>query len=164
MSQSSFLIREIKPEDNQDIEVLIHEVFTEFEIPMTGSSIEDDDVSNMSEAYSDPRASYFVIERQGKVLGGAGIKQLQGAEEHICELQKMYFSKEIRGLGYGKKMFDLCMESARSLGYTQCYLESASQLKAAIHMYEKNGFIRLDKPMGETGHYVCGVWMVKELI
>ena len=163
MSQSSFLIREIKPEDNQDIEVLIHEVFTEFEIPMTGSSIEDDDVSNMSEAYSDPRASYFVIERQGKVLGGAGIKQLQGAEEHICELQKMYYLPVTRGRGIGTRMMQECLQKAKAFGFDACYLETMPYMKAAQKLYARSGFEHIDGPMGDTGHFSCPVHMLKKL-
>ena len=81
----------------------------------------------------------------------------------ICELQKMYFKPESRGKGYGKLIFDKCLNKARELGYKQCYLESASVLKKAIAIYERNGFNFLDKPMGNTGHYECGVWMIRDL-
>ena len=49
------------------------------------------------------------------------------------------------------------------LGYDKMYLESASQLKSAIAMYEAYGFEYLDHRMGDTGHYACGVWMLKHL-
>ena len=55
------------------------------------------------------------------------------------------------------------MQTAKDLGYKQCYLESASQLKAAIHIYESYGFKHLEKELGNTGHYSCGVWMIKDL-
>ena len=28
--------------------------------------------------------------------------------------------------------------------------------------YRKNGFVNLEKPMGDTGHYSCNVWMLKQ--
>lgn len=164
MSKSSFLIREIEQKDNAQIEALIYKVFREFKLPMEGSSIQDDEIPNMYEAYKSKTAVYYVIEESGEVFGGAGIKQLKGVENKICELQKMYFLPEVRGKGYGKIMFDTCIKAAKDLGYKQCYLESASQLEAAVQMYEKNGFKTLDKPIGKTGHYVCGVWMIKDLI
>ena len=117
----------------------------------------------MFESYQSPRAIYYVIEEQNEVLGGAGIKQLSGCGEDICELQKMYFDPQIRGKGFGKILFDKCIEAARNLGYDTCYLESASQLKSAIKLYEMNGFEHLEGPMGNTGHVVCGVWMAKTL-
>jgi len=30
-------------------------------------------------------------------------------------------------------------------------------------LYEKNGFKHLNKPLGNTGHIICGVYMLKEL-
>ena len=75
----------------------------------------------------------------------------------------MYFSPKVRGKGFGKLLFEKCMKSAQALGYKQCYLESASQLKAAIHIYESYGFKHLDGALGNTGHFSCGVWMIKDL-
>jgi putative acetyltransferase len=36
-------------------------------------------------------------------------------------------------------------------------------MNAAQALYKKNGFISLDKPVGNTGHYSCNVWMLKDL-
>lgn len=156
-------IREIRKDDNAAIEAIMRNCFREFEMPIVGSSLEDKEVTEMYEGYQDERAIYFILEDQGEVLGGGGIKQLQGAESSICELQKMYFKPKARGKGYGKQIFDKCIDSARKFGYTQCYLESASQLKSAISLYKKNGFKLLENPIGNTGHVICGVWMLKEI-
>jgi len=96
-------------------------------------------------------------------LGGGGVKPLKDFESEVCEIQKMYFSPKLRGKGYGRALFEKCMQTAKDLGYKQCYLESASQLKAAIHIYESYGFKHLEKELGNTGHYSCGVWMIKDL-
>jgi putative acetyltransferase len=69
----------------------------------------------------------------------------------------------VRGKGYGRLLFEKCMVAAKELGYKQCYLESATQLKTAIHIYESYGFKYLEAALGDTGHYSCGVWMVKDL-
>ena len=75
----------------------------------------------------------------------------------------MYFSPEIRGKGWGHKLFETCLDAAKNMGYKTCYIESAPQLKAAIHVYERHGFKHLDGPLGNTGHYSCGIWMIKKL-
>lgn len=160
---NDFLIREIKPEDNPIIERIIKDIFPEFNMPLVGTAYEDEETPNMFESYQGKKEVYFVIEENGVVVGGGGIKPLRGFGDDVCELQKMYFSPSIRGKGFGKKMFDKCMQAAKDFGYKKCYLESASQLKAAIHIYEKKGFVHLDKPLGNTGHYSCGVWMIKDL-
>jgi putative acetyltransferase len=158
------IIREIQPKDNLSIEVIMTDCFNEFSLPTVGSSLEDDDVKSMYEGFQEERAIYYVLEDHGKVLGGGGVKQLKGAAKDTCELQKMYFHPDARGKGYGKKMFDKCIEVAKEFGYKFCYLESASQLKSAIQLYENNGFKHLNQPLGNTGHTICGVYMLKELL
>jgi len=36
-------------------------------------------------------------------------------------------------------------------------------MKDARKLYAKVGFQSLEKPIGDTGHYSCNVWMIKEL-
>jgi len=162
MSKDTIVIREIQQKDNAAIEQIIKAVFPEFKIPLVGTAYEDEETPRMFESYQTKNEVYFVVEKNGEVLGGGGIKSLKDFEAEVCELQKMYFSPKIRGKGYGKLLFEKCLKAAKNLGYKQCYLESASQLKAAIHIYESFGFKHLEKRLGNTGHFSCG-GMIKEL-
>jgi len=159
----NYIIRPIQQQDNQEIENIIRAIFPEFDLAMVGTAYEDSETPQMFESYQRSNEVYLILEINGKVAGGAGIKHLKDFDDDVCELQKMYFSPEVRGQGFGKIMIQHCLEQAKALGYKQCYLESASQLKAAIHLYNKFGFKNLDAPMGNTGHYSCGVWMIKDL-
>ena len=163
MTNNNIVIREIRKEDNSEIEQIIKDCFHEFNIPLTGTAYEDIETTQMYESYQKSNEIYYVIDKEGEVFGGAGIKHLKDFDKDICELQKMYYSPSIRGTGLGKIMIEKCLVIARELGYKKCYLESASQLKAAIHIYEDYGFEHLDGPLGNTGHYSCGVWMIKNL-
>lgn len=157
------VIREIEPQDNKALEAVIRGCFHEFKIPLEGTAYSDPETNSMHESYQNDNDVYFVIEVDGEILGGGGIKPLKDFESDVCEIQKMYFSPKVRGKGYGKKLFETCIQAAKKLGYKTCYLESASQLKAAIHIYESYGFEYLNGPLGNTGHYSCGVWMTKDL-
>lgn len=44
-----------------------------------------------------------------------------------------------------------------------CYLETITQLKSAIILYDKFGFKKIDGPMGNTCHFSCDVHMIKNL-
>ncbi|MGV6831306.1 MAG: GNAT family N-acetyltransferase [bacterium] len=157
-------IRSVEKKDNLALEKIIKAIFHEFDLPLSGTAYEDEETSKMFESYNEKGAQYFVlVNEDDEVLGGGGIKKLNGVEGQICELQKMYFTPNVRGKGLGKKLFQHCLNEAKKLGYKSCYLESASVLNAAISMYQKYGFKNLDKPMGDTGHFSCGVWMIKEL-
>ena len=163
MSNDNIVIREIEQVDNADIEAAIRGCFPEFGLPLVGTAYADIETSKMFESYQNENDIYYVIEYNGKVLGGGGVKPLKDHNLDVCEIQKMYFDKSIRGKGLGKSLMKKCLNSAKRLGYQRCYLESASQLKGAIHIYESFGFKHLDAPMGNTGHYSCGVWMIKDL-
>lgn len=157
------IIRKIQITDNPFIKDIIQSTLIEFGLPTTGTAYEDYETQNMFEAYQKDNEVYYILEDNNKVVGGGGIKALNGNQNNICELQKMYFYPEARGKGYGKKLFNKCMVAAKEFGYQQCYLESDIKLKVAISMYKKNGFIHLEKPLGCTGHCSCDIYMIKSL-
>lgn len=160
---NSIVIREIQKEDNQQIAAVIREVFVSDNYPKTGTAFADIQLDFMFEAYDKPRAVYFVVEDNGKIIGGAGVSQLDNSTENICELQKMYFLQEARGKGIGFQMIQKCLEKATELGYEKCYLETLPEMLTAQHLYKKTGFEYLCEPMGNTGHTTCPVWMIKNL-
>ena len=163
MIQSDFLIREIQPKDNPGIAKVIRDVLVELGAPKIGTAYEDSATDKMFETYQKSKSAYFVIEHQNKIVGGAGFAQLDNFEGNVCEFQKMYFSPIIRGKGLGSKLIERCLDLAKEKGFEQCYLETMPYMEAARALYKKNGFINLDKPMGNTGHYSCNVWMIKKL-
>lgn len=160
---NAIAIREIQSEDNEQIAAVIREVFISDGYPKTGTAFEDKQLDFMFEAYDKPRSAYFVIEENGKIIGGAGVAQLDNSSENICELQKMYFLQEARGKGIGFKMIQKCLEKAVGFGYAKCYLETLPEMLAAQHLYQKSGFEYLSSPLGNTGHTTCPVWMIKIL-
>lgn len=160
---SNLIIREIELKDNPQMEQVIKQTFKDFGLPLVGTAYEDFETTQMFQSYQKERERYYVIESEGAVIGGAGLKPLKDYEKNVCEIQKMYFSSALRGKGYGKIIFEKCLKTAKDFGYQKCYLETTPLLEAAIHIYEKFGFQYLDKPMGNTGHYSCGIWMIKTL-
>lgn len=117
----------------------------------------------MFSAYNVPKAAYFVVEHQGRIVGCAGVAQLDNYDGNVCELQKMYFLEEARGKGLGAQMIHVCLQKAKEFGFEACYLETMPYMEAAQKLYKKNGFDYIDAPMGSTGHYSCPVWMLKKL-
>lgn len=142
---------------------IIRSVMPEFGASGCGFAINDPEVDWMSKAYAAPRHAYFVIERDGDVLGGGGIAPLTGGDGDVCELRKMYFLPEARGLGAGAAMMARCLDAARAAGFRQCYLETLTGMKAAMRLYERSSFVRIDHPMGATGHGGCNTFYLRDL-
>ncbi|MDP5107104.1 GNAT family N-acetyltransferase [uncultured Polaribacter sp.] len=163
MTSTDFIIREIKQEDNAQIANVIRTVLIELGVPKVGTAYEDKATDEMFENFQKPTSVYYVVAHNGKIVGGAGVAQLDNFEGKTCELQKMYFLPIVRGKGIGSALISKCLDKAKTLGFENCYLETMPYMVAAKTLYQKNGFINLDKPMGNTGHYSCNVWMIKTL-
>ena len=151
-------VRKITSTDNSAIANIIRTVMPEFGASGQGFAIHDREVDDMFSAYNSTGAAYFVCEEEGKLIGGGGIGPLLGGPEDTCELKKMYFLQEGRGRGLGHILLSKCLESARTLGYRYCYLETFNTMKAGMRLYERSGFERIPAPLGNTGHFACDVF------
>ena len=80
-----------------------------------------------------------------------------------CELKKMYFFPELRGIGLGKRLLIQCLQGAIELGYRLCYLETLERMWQATRLYEKMGFQKLDNALGDTGHSSCELYYALDL-
>ncbi|HDZ13576.1 MAG TPA: GNAT family N-acetyltransferase [Pricia sp.] len=160
---SSVIIREIRPEDNAEVAKVIRAVLVELGVPKVGTAYADKALDHMYENYQVARADYFLVIDGDKILGCAGIAQLENYAGNICELQKMYFLSDARGRGLGAQMMQECLDRAMQYGYEKAYIETMPYMKDAQKLYSKFGFEYIDKRLGDTGHYSCPVYMLKNL-
>lgn len=68
------------------------------------------------------------------------------------ELTKMGVRAEARGLKIGEKLLVAALERAKSMGIKRLFLLTNAQQAAAIHLYEKLGFVHCKEIMREFGH------------
>lgn len=158
-----FTIRPIEARDDAAIAAIIRRVMPEFGASGCGFAINDPEVDWMHRAYAEPRCAYFVVERDGTVEGGGGIAPLQGGDAGTCELRKMYFLPGLRGLGAGAALMQRCLDAAREFGFRYCYLETLTGMDAAMRLYERSGFRRIDHALGATGHGGCNTFYLRAL-
>lgn len=159
----NFTIRPIVSADDAAVAHIIRTVMPEFGADGPGFAIHDAEVSTMSSAYAAPGCAYFVVESEGRVLGGGGVAPLPNADSDICELRKMYFLPELRGQGAGSAMMQRCLDAARSLGYKRCYLETLTGMDDAKRLYRKSGFTTIPQALGATGHFSCDSFFIRDL-
>jgi len=153
------LIRKIQLSDNNALAKIVRDSLAEFGANKPGTVYFDPTTDHLFELFQQPGSNYFVAEEEGKILGGGGIFPSKGLPEGVCELVKMYLSKDARGKGLGQSLIDKCIDLAKILGYHTIYLETMPELKTALSVYAKKGFEYLDGPMGDTGHFGCELWM-----
>ena len=163
MSINTIVIRKIERKDDVKIAAAIRAVLIEMGVPKVGTAYEDTALDCMTDTYNEDKKQYFVVERGDEILGGAGISPLDNYNGNICELQKMYFMPEARGKGIGSQIMQKCLGFAKQSGFGKCYLETMPYMNDARKLYRKVGFKSIPEPLGNTGHYSCTVWMLKDL-
>src|ERR1700744_1363265 len=174
-------IRDILPEDNGPLALIVRNALAEFGANKPGTVFFDPTTDPLYELFQTAGSKYFVAvgEADGAmghaagaaqtggevaaVLGGAGIFPSTGLPPDTCELCKMYLHPDARGRGLGGQLIRRCLDAARTLGYKKVYLETMPELRQALAVYERFGFRYLDGPLGNTGHFGCDRWMLLEL-
>ncbi|MHB1283981.1 MAG: GNAT family N-acetyltransferase [Metallibacterium scheffleri] len=156
-------IRPITAADDAAMAAVIRIVMPEFGAIGPGFALHDPEVDWLSRAYTVPRSAYFVVEQDGCVTGGGGVAPLLGGSADICELRKMYFLPMLRGLGAGRALMTRCLDAARDSGFRQCYIETLTGMDAAQALYLRSGFMRIDAPLGGTGHHACDRYYLRRL-
>lgn len=157
------IIRPIEPSDNPVIATIIRDTLREFGANHPGTVYYDPTTDALYELFQKERSVYNIAEINGKIVGGGGIYPTDGLSDDTCELVKMYLLPEARGTGLGSQLIALCLEQAKANGFKKVYLETMTELKAALKVYARMGFTYLDGPMGNSGHFGCPLWMIKEL-
>lgn len=179
-----YSIRPITSRDRAAVARLIRTVMPELGANGPGFAISDPEVDDMFSAYQGKRAAYWVVSRSKNargsgtgsrrekgnskdvatvVVGGGGFAPLANSDDRTCELRKMYFLSELRGLGLGQELLTKCIDGARHAGFSRMYLETLGTMTQARALYERNGFLRLERPLGKTGHFGCDAFYAREL-
>ncbi len=152
----SVILRPLRKIDEKSLSQIIANVDAEFRIRR-----ENDTSSSAFQPFYGKGALYVVAENRGKLCGGAGISPRIGSAVSDCEIQKLYLAKEARGLGIGQRLLDECLTTARRFGYRFCYALTSERFKAAIRLYEANGFKKA--PLTQSGKSSCNRLYVREV-
>jgi putative acetyltransferase len=160
----NYIIRKIEERDNAAIAKVIRTTLEEFGANKPGTVYYDETTDHLYELfYGRPGAVYYVAELDGEIVGGGGIFPSPGLPPDTCELVKMYLLKRVRGIGLGKLLIQNALDFAKDAGYKKVYIETMPELEQALATYAKFGFEYLTGPLGNTGHFGCELWMLKQL-
>lgn len=100
---------------------------------------------------------FWCLYIDGCLAGTVGISEIS---KTVCELKTLFVLKHYHGNGYGELLARHAKDFAMNEGYTDIYLDTMSESKAAIALYKKLGFT-------ETARYndnpVADVFMKRRL-
>ena len=134
----SFLIRDWQPQDREAAAGVIKTVLEEYGLPWQ-PELADRDVIEIEKAYLEVRGEFWVVEWDGNIVGTAAYQPIDRGQNAV-EIRKMYLLPKVRGKGLGRYLL-LELEKAIAIkDYQEIWIETASILKEAVKLYERNGY------------------------
>ena len=158
------IVREITRADDEPLAAIIRCNLQRHGLDIPGTVYFDSNLDHLSDFYlaNPDRRAYFILEEPlGQAAGGIGLAEFEPFPD-CAELQKLYLSDGVKGSGLGYALIRLVEEKARSLGYRQLYLETHTNLQAAIHIYEKSGYRQIAQPASVV-HSTMNRFYLKDL-
>ena len=151
----------IEPHQDAAMAAIVRAALKAHGLDIPGTAYFDEALDHLSVYYDRPGRAYYVLLEDGAVTGGVGLAQFEGLPG-CCELQKLYLSPAAQGRGLGYRMIRFIEDRARALGYRQMYLETHTNLQAAIHEYERSGYRQIPRPAAVI-HTTMDRFYIKEL-
>ncbi len=144
---NNYKIRKILPKDNKQLAEIIRYNLKNHNLDIPGTAYFDAELDKLSAFYLDNETrGYFVLaDKDDNVVGGIGFQKFSGINA-CAELQKLYLSDTVKGYGLGYVLINYIEEKMLEAGFKFSYLETHENLKSAIHIYEKSGYLRIDRP------------------
>jgi putative acetyltransferase len=147
-----FIIRPIASNDNAQIAEVIRSVLVEHNAARQGTVYSDPTTDFLSDVFKEQGSGYYVVEFNGRIVGGCGLFPTSGLPDGFVELVKLYVLQDYRGYGLGNFLIELCSSEA-----------TMPELGKAIRLYERSGFEILESSLGDSGHFSCTIWAQKPL-
>lgn len=163
MDTNNIIIRPIKTEDNEGLSKLIQAILLSYNLDKPGTAYFDPYLNKLYEHYeTNERSDYWVLTKNDKVFGGIGIGPFDEVGQ-VAEVQKYYISRELQGLGYGTRLYNIAEHYAREKGYSTLYIETSNKLSKANEVYKHFGFKKLQAPLDNSTHGLMDTWFIKDL-
>ena len=154
-------IESLLPEYDAAVASLIRTNLKAHQLDIPGTVYFDEGLDHLSDFYDHPGRAYYVLLDSDRVVGGIGYAEFPGFSR-CCELQKLYLDDAVKGQGLGYHLISFIEAQAQEKKYKRMYLETHTNLQAAIHIYEKCGYSEIPRPESVV-HSTMNRFYLKEL-
>lgn len=160
---ADYKIRPMQLADNQAVAALVRVNLENNGLDIAGTAYFDSTLDNLYEFYSmkEGRGYYVLADDSDSVVGGIGFAEFEPFES-CAELQKLYLADSAKGSGLGYRLVAFVEERMQEAGYKASYLETHHNLQTAIHIYEKMGYSKIERPK-EVAHGTMDHFYYKKL-
>ncbi|MDG2992276.1 GNAT family N-acetyltransferase [Candidatus Synechococcus calcipolaris G9] len=133
-----YLIRSWESGDRPAVISLLQQILKEFNLNWEPEGA-DRDVVHVEAYYLERGGEFWVVEKAAEVVGTAAYYPIDRGDNAV-EIRKMYLHPQVRGKGLGTFLLQSLEKRIQSQGITTIWIETASVMKTAIGLYEKQGY------------------------
>ncbi|MBW4474167.1 MAG: GNAT family N-acetyltransferase [Stenomitos rutilans HA7619-LM2] len=137
-SYRDFLLRDWQPSDRTAAAAIIRAVLAEYGLGWEPEGA-DRDVLEVETSYQAVGGEFWVIERQGNLVGTGAYYPIQRGQRAV-EIRKMYLLPDARGQGVGRFLLQALEAAIAARHFEQIWIETASVLAEAVKLYESSGY------------------------
>ncbi len=76
-------------------------------------------------------------DQDGHLLGCGAMRRIR---QDAVEMKRMFVRPEVQGQGLGRRLFEMRIAEAKSMGCRTIYVDTARGNRSMLSMYEKHGF------------------------
>ncbi len=106
------------------------------------------ELSEFLSRYNEKRDGFWNVWSNGNIEGSITIDG-EDAKQQEAHLRWFIISDALRGQGWGNKLIREAIDFCQERRYKKIYLWTFKGLKAARHLYEKNGFQLVEEHLGK---------------
>jgi GNAT superfamily N-acetyltransferase len=88
-------------------------------------------------SYGPPNGRAFLARHEGRICGCGAYHKMTN---EVCEMKRLFIPVQFRGRGYGRKLCEAILRSAKDDQFKLMRLDTAEFLTDAIAMYQSFGF------------------------
>ena len=157
--------RQIRPSDNAQLADLVRISLGASGLDIPGTAFFDPCLEDLYAFYQEnPRDRYYIVAEnpQGRIVGGIGFDRFDRLED-CAELQKLYVAADFRRMRIASRLLLKMEKEAAERGYKRIYLETHSNLQAALRFYERAGYQSIPRPEYAV-HETMNQFLIKEML
>jgi len=138
------LIRRYQTADNQSVKALYYSGLEQFDADLRtdGYLALDKDLDDIENVYLNNSGEFLVGILDGKLVAMGALKKLSTTRG---EIKRMSVHPYYQRRGFGQTVLLRLLELADQFGYTELYLNTTAQNIPAQKLYEKSGFIQIQR-------------------
>ncbi len=134
----NYTIRDWQKSDRDSAAEVIRQVLEEYGLPWQ-PELADRDVIEVESAYLEVGGEFWIVEQDGIIVGTAAYQPIARGQNAV-EIRKMYLFPEVRGQGLGVYLLEQLELAIATRQYQEIWIETATILKEAVKLYERNGY------------------------